>query len=497
MLVSWFKKCKKVMLIVTAAILLGSLCSSFLFDDSVKADFSWDIQTIDSIYSSSKVSEISLDLDSNDHPHICFTFLVVNFTVGRNIGLGYACWNGSSWGIQTVDSEGDVGYDCSIALDSRDDVHISYLDKTHGDLKYAYWNGSSWDIQTVDSEGDVGYDCSIALDSRDNPRICYYDRTKTMPYGLKYAYLNRNISKWSIETIEEHYGWDISLSLNSKDQPCLTHFDYFRNESLKYIYWTKYGWMFNVPEYNTEINSGSGSSLALDSNDRPHIGYIDDTNRDLKYAYLNGDTWIVQTVDSDVGQGCSLSLDSIDRPHISYEGFVGLKTIRYAYWTGEIWDIITVDSGRFPSLDLDVDDIPHICYIDNDASMYAIPSMVISSPYVGETWHNGRAYNITWIVKGPDDFVRVELYKNGEYVTTISNTSNNVSYEWRVPESLETGNYEIKITSLLDNDIYASAHLTIEETAIEGIDLIMVVLVASLFVIIIIAFIVLRKRRNI
>lgn len=45
----------------------------------------------------------------------------------------------SEWSIQTVDSEGNVGYYTSIALDSSDRPHISYYDETNDDLKYARW----------------------------------------------------------------------------------------------------------------------------------------------------------------------------------------------------------------------------------------------------------------------------------------------------------------------------------------------------------------------
>jgi hypothetical protein len=66
-------------------------------------------------------------------------------------------------------------------------------------------------------------------------------------------------------------------------------------------------------------NVGWTTSLALDSEDRPHIAYFDNTNDNLMYATFNG-MWHVVCVDDtgDVGIGMSLAIDEDDWPVISY-----------------------------------------------------------------------------------------------------------------------------------------------------------------------------------
>jgi hypothetical protein len=108
---------------------------------------------------------------------------------------------------------------------------------------------------------------------------------------------------------------------------------------------------------------GEYNSLALDSNDNPHISYYGNDN--LKYAIWNGSGWVSQTVDAPgtVGQFNSLALDSNDDPHISYYSNNNLK---YATWNGSGWVMQTIDTGgmRFSSLALDSNDAPHISYYD-------------------------------------------------------------------------------------------------------------------------------------
>ncbi|MBN2019460.1 MAG: hypothetical protein JW749_04475 [Sedimentisphaerales bacterium] len=88
---------------------------------------------------------------------------------------------------------------------------------------------------------------------------------------------------------------------------------------------------------------GFYTSIALDSNDKPHISYFDSTNVDVKYAHYDG-SWHTEIVDDSFGagqNGISLALDSKGIPHISYSCSEGLK---YAYYD-EIWHIETVDAN--------------------------------------------------------------------------------------------------------------------------------------------------------
>ena len=84
------------------------------------------------------------------------------------------------------------------------------------------------------------------------------------------------------------------------------------------------------------IESGGGNSLtsiALDTNNRPHIAYTGDTENDVKYAYFDGVAWQIETVDS-FGtsfdrRDTSIALDTNDRPHIGYS--IPFNSLKYAH----------------------------------------------------------------------------------------------------------------------------------------------------------------------
>ena len=226
--------------------LLLALVGSLLLLNFSQAESIWDVQTFDPKMRHHSVS--SLALDSNNYPHISFA----NFSVFEGRDLMYTFWNGSNWNIQKLeDNVFFAYYDSSLTLDSDDHPHISY--GSHYGLKYTMWNGSEWLSVIVDSKDWNGFGSSLALDSAGNPHISYIRSDSTFPlnpypaWDLKYAFWNG--SKWNIEFIDK--------------------------------------------------NVGSFPSLALDSNDYPHISYFDGTElspRDLKYAFWNGSAWNIETV---------------------------------------------------------------------------------------------------------------------------------------------------------------------------------------------------------
>jgi len=260
----------------------------------------------------------------------------------------------ADWYIDTVNAAGDMGMHSDIALDSFDRPHISYYGATNGDLKYAHWTGTDWDIVTIDSGDDVGQYTSIALDSLNMPHISYYDATNT---SLKYARKDSVSGKFSYTTVdtEDRAGQCTSIALDIN----IPHISYFTDNGSKgkIKYATKPGdtWIIETVDTDLGWHNNGYTSIALDSNKKPHIAFFESPGSSdyLKYAKKPDATWLVETVDQDLltyqatGYYPSLALNSNNYPRISYWFGYQVVTdwgwdVRYASWDGSKWNIVTI-----------------------------------------------------------------------------------------------------------------------------------------------------------
>jgi hypothetical protein len=338
----------------------------------------WDIQVVDDM----EVMSTSLALDSHGYPHISYT---TGFASGS---LHYARWTGTGWVTETVDDVPAIV--TSLALSSRDRPHICYT-TPEDSLHYAHWTGADWAKETVDTE--VVTDCSLALDSHGRPHVCYIT-PGVAGHELQYAWLTDTGWDHSLSTFDPDSGYpnSCSLALDSHDQPHIGFATSGGPFTVHYYHLAGGVWDDEV----VDDGSAGAVSIALDSYDRPHISYATaEATFCLHYAWLTDTGWAKQTVDPADVWDCSLALDSNNLPHISY--FVGsgffdgfddhegdhtmTGMLKYANLTASGWNIQTLDQetvtwegldghapigiiggGKWSSIALDSEDLPHISY---------------------------------------------------------------------------------------------------------------------------------------
>ena len=300
---------------------------------------SWVNTTIDS--TGDVGMHTSLALDSNDVVHISYTDMT-------NSDLKYAtcsssCTSSSSWTNITVDTAG--GKDTSIAIDSNNDVHISYYDDDNDELKYATCSSScssssSWTTTSVDTSGIGGNNnvqdrTSIAIDSNDELHVSYGDKTNSK---LKYATCSSSCSSSSFWTIIDLISTSPytpnNMAIDSNDNLHIS----FESTGLRYASCSlscsaAASWSFITIDSAT--NAGNYNSIALDSNDVVHISYQSDyniaaglINADMKYATCTSScsaasSWYAHTIESTPSAnyeaiGLSIGIDSDNKSHIIY-----------------------------------------------------------------------------------------------------------------------------------------------------------------------------------
>ena len=329
----------------------------------------------------------------------------------------------SNWENFTIDSSADVGQYSSIATDSNDELHISYYDVSSGNLKYASNSGGSWTNYPIDTTAViVGRYTSLDIDSNDNVHISYGDLNA---WNLKYA---TNIAgSWSRSIIDNggsdgQAGMYSSLEIDSND---LIHVSYWgRNMDLKYAAKSASGgtWADEIVEWGTI--TGEWTSIALDSNDKPFISYVDETYDRVEIGYKSGGYWTDNTVDSgssgEIDYGTSIAIDSNDAKHIVYYDEDN-GDLRYADFNTltNLWQNTALDSsgdvGKYPSIEIDSQDNLHVAYYDN------------GNQELKYAYHDGTSWNFSTLDESGGMHPSVTIDSNDNiYISYYDDTNTNL-----------------------------------------------------------------------
>lgn len=310
--------------------------------------------------------------------------------------------------IETVDASGETGFGASIALDSHGQPHIAYIDRLSHTIRYRVKTGETWTAQPGPPYADERTGVTLVLDAADNPGIAHIgdffrrvDGSWVVEYmggfgpwfstvaqdaagGLQgvtiwswgsgeyegyVSYTTRIGDTWSDFILDDgvFYPSDphASIVIDRHGDPHIS-LTPTGGDSVRYWHRSNGVWSKVV------FTPGAWSSIVLDEQDSPRISYYDTVQRDLVLVFRQNGAWVRVRIDQsgDVGLYTSHEIRG-GISHITYYA----KTpgdLRYAV-INPIGDtqgalIQTVDSdgdvGRWTSLVLDGQGLPHIAYQD-------------------------------------------------------------------------------------------------------------------------------------
>jgi len=202
----------------------------------------------------------------------------------------------------------------------------------------------------------------------------------------------------------------------------------------------------------------------------PHVAYYDAVNGNLKYAFHDGTSWIVQTADGttdDVGEFCALALDSLDRPHIAYYDNTHqhlLYTTQVGEtWTREVADSASFDCGWYPSIAVDRDGQPWIASYDRGAGNPRLSRRIAGTGWVGQYLDttfalSGFYSSIALDAGGTPHIAYYDLSGRKLIYATRRLNASHTDFEW-VQETADSSADDLGIFSSLGVDRFGRVHV--------------------------------------
>ncbi|MDA7740343.1 putative Ig domain-containing protein, partial [Euryarchaeota archaeon] len=268
--------------------------TNYVLKYATDASGSWVNITLNTITYHQQSSSSSIVIDSGGVLHVAYSGASGNLTYAT---CSSTCTSNASWTFVEIDDSGSASGSPSLAIDSNNTMHISYIEYNVGTtpetLKYATCSAScttasSWSNITVDNSFNTANHADIAIDSNDGLHISYFKQTYSNP-GYYYATCTSSCnatSSWNTLGL----GWGAGLSgLNPTsivvDSNDVVHF------ASSYFSGSSGGNGLSIRSCSASCTTGSSAwsssqvdtssayfkigyiSIVVDSNDGLHIAY--------------------------------------------------------------------------------------------------------------------------------------------------------------------------------------------------------------------------------
>jgi hypothetical protein len=289
------------------------------------------------------------DEDDPSAPHIGYATRIGGVWT---TGLLY---NGEAFGIPSID------------LDSQQRPHIAFQYEAWHNFRYAYHDGAGWVIEDIvpAEPTRVKKEISLALDANDVPHVAFY-QSETVRYG------NRIGGTWSDEYVTgsslEEYRSLTPLVIDPAGSPHIATKGYVTGA---YSYRKENGaWITST--IDEDDDAGQMAALAIGPDGTLHMSYERyGVLGGVFYARSSapGQWTIEQIIEKADHWPGDIAVDSHGRPYVAYNEWTGTWNepqnvgLTVAWKTSGGWVSLLVDAdGENPSLAIDPQDRVHVCY---------------------------------------------------------------------------------------------------------------------------------------
>lgn len=256
----------------------------------------------------------------------------------------------------------------SLRYDAQGRPHIAF----GGNFLYHAWHdGQKWQTEIVDDRVGFGFEgASLVLDADGRARISYWagGYQETLRYAVQTA------DGWQIDEVEylsdQQREGHTSLAIDSQGRPYIGYSVYDPVDPTSYLkVATKAGstWTLETVATSKSTYPTGQLSLALDGNNRPHLSFSLDGK--LRYAYRDAGGWKISSVKSENAGQTSIAIGPDNQPRISYDQ---AGKVKYAYLSGSTWQVETVRDGEAPSLTIDSNGNAHLAFNEGYRVNYAV-----------------------------------------------------------------------------------------------------------------------------
>ena len=196
-------------------------------------------------------------------------------------GVEYYELRDGAWTVTAIGS-GPIKYEFNVSLAVGPDglPALSYYDDIAGDLIFASFDGGSWNLETVASEGDVGKFSSLQFDAQGRPHISFFEEQTSSSGRVRYAV--RDGDTWTIEEIGTLANVALgpvgarrnsSLALDALGVP---HVAFSDRSVIRYATRTDAGWQVDeIATADGGVPLGQLVSLELDGAGTPHLAFYE------------------------------------------------------------------------------------------------------------------------------------------------------------------------------------------------------------------------------